>query len=119
MAYFFAHILEFQFLKSLCLASHQYEPNNPRKPLHKCDIEGSSIAGKRLREGLSLGSSKHWTEALDIITGERELSADAILEYFKPLHEFLIEENSKASKFESDSNSKYWKLYYMIILCNI
>lgn len=96
-AYFVAHILEFQFLRSLCTAAGQYEPNNPEKPLHKCDLEGSKVAGQRLRDGLSLGLSKHWSEALSVITdGERELSANAILEYFKPLHEFLIKENRKS-----------------------
>lgn len=97
VAYYVAHILEFQFLRSLCIAAGQYEPNSPEKPLHKCDLEGSTIAGQRLRDGLSMGSSKHWSEALNVIThGERELSADAIVEYFKPLHEFLIKENRKS-----------------------
>lgn len=97
MAYFVAHILEFQFLRSLCIAAGQYEPKNPKKPLHKCDLEGSKIAGQRLRDGLSMGTSKHWSEALNVITnGERELYADAIVEYFKPLHDFLIEENRKS-----------------------
>lgn len=87
-------------MKSLCLAAEQYEPNNSNKPLHKCDIEGSIIAGNRLRDGLSLGLSKHWSETLSIMTnGEHELSADAILEYFKPLHEFLKKENERLSKF--------------------
>lgn len=58
------------------------------------------VAGERLRNGLSLGLSKHWSEALSIITGgERELSADAVLEYFKPLHQFLIDENRKNRMF--------------------
>lgn len=97
MSYFVAHILEFQFLRSLCNASGQYEAGNVEKPLHKCDLEGSKIAGQRLRAGLSMGLSKHWSEALNAITnGERELSADAIMEYFKPLHEFLIKENQKS-----------------------
>lgn len=102
VAYFVAHILQFQFHKSLCIAAGQYEPNNPVKPLHKCDIEGSQIAGQRLRDGLSIGLSKHWSDSLSVITnGEREISADAILEYFKPLQDFLIKENNKSreSKF--------------------
>lgn len=99
VAYYVAHILEFQILKSLCIAAGQYEPQNPQKPLYKCDIEGSKLAGERLRAGLSLGSSKHWSETLSIITnGEHEMSADAILEYFKPLYEFLVEENKKAAE---------------------
>lgn len=108
VAYYVAHILEFQILKSLCIAAGQYEPQNPEKPLYKCDIEGSKLAGERLRAGLSLGSSKHWSDTLSIITnGEREMSADAILEYFKPLYEFLVEENKKAaeSKLKIERNA--------------
>jgi peptidyl-dipeptidase A len=44
---------------------------------------------------LSLGSSKHWTHALKLLTGEDSIKADAILEYFKPLHDWLIAENAK------------------------
>lgn len=96
ISYFYAYILEFQMYKSLCTAAGQYEPNNTAKPLHKCDLEGSKVAGKRLRDGLSLGSSKHWSEALKLITnGESKPSADAILVYFKPLYDFLVEENNK------------------------
>lgn len=41
------------------------------------------------RAGLSLGSSKHWKDVLEAITGERDYDASAILEYFKPLQEVL------------------------------
>lgn len=95
LAYFVAHIVEFQIFKSLCIEAKQYDPNNPASnPLHKCDIEGSISAGKRIRDGLSLGRSVHWSKVLKLITnGETQLSADAILEYFKPLQDFLEEEN--------------------------
>lgn len=100
IGYFIAHILEFQILRSLCLAAGEYQPNNPEKPLHKCDIQGSLIAGNQLKEGLKLGSSKHWKEVLKVITNEEsELSAEAILDYFKPLHEFLKKENHKNRMF--------------------
>lgn len=42
-----------------------------------------------------MGGSKHWSEALKTLTGETEISADAILEYFKPLHDFLKVENDR------------------------
>lgn len=94
MAYFVAHIVEFQMYKSLCIAAGQYNPNDTTKPLHKCDLEGSKVAGQRLHDGLSVGSSKSWPDVLSIITnGETEISADAILEYFKPLQDFLQEQN--------------------------
>lgn len=94
MAYFVAHIAQFQIYRSLCIAAGQYDPENQSQPLHKCDIQDSILAGNRLRDGLSLGKSKHWSEVLKVITnGETELSADAILEYFAPLQEFLKKEN--------------------------
>lgn len=94
-----AHILEFQMLRSLCEVAGQYEPNNPAKALHKCDLGDSLAAGQRLRDGLSLGRSKHWSEALSKITGgDTEIKAEALLEYFKPLHEFLAAENARLRK---------------------
>lgn len=89
IAYFVAQILE----------SGQYIQNDPSKPLHKCDIYESLAAGKRIPDGLSLGLSKHWSDVLSILTGERELKADALLEYLAPLHEFLINENEKMSMY--------------------
>lgn len=99
LAYFVAHIVEFQIFRSLCIEAKQYDPNNTASnPLHKCDIEGSLSAGRRLRDGLSLGRSEHWSKVLELITkGETELSADAILEYFKPLQDFLEAENGGGS----------------------
>lgn len=98
IAYFFAHILEFQLHRSLCKVAGQYDPNDPNKPLHKCDIGDSKEAGKRLEAGLSLGASKHWKKALFALTGENDLSADALLEYFKPLQDFLHKANAEAGK---------------------
>lgn len=43
-------------------------------------------------DGLKLGASKHWSEVLKIMTGETELKADAILEYFQPLQQVLDDE---------------------------
>lgn len=48
ISYFIAHILEFQLYRSLCTAAKQYELNNPKKPLHKCDFYGSKDAGRQL-----------------------------------------------------------------------
>lgn len=104
LRYFFAHILEFQLHRALCKTAGQYDPNDKNKPLHKCDIEGSREAGKKLRAGLSLGASKHWKEALFEMTGEHDLSAEALLEYFKPLQDFLQKANAEA-RGDEDSSS--------------
>lgn len=42
---------------------------------------------------MALGASVHWSEALEQLTGETELNATALLEYFEPLHRFLREAN--------------------------
>ena len=54
----------------MCLASGQYEPNNPSKPLHRCNFYGNKKAGNQLVSMLKLGSSKPWKEAMKAITGK-------------------------------------------------
>jgi peptidyl-dipeptidase A len=96
IAYFVAHILQFSFYKGLCIAADQYNPNNATsEPLHKCDYYENRDAGDKLRRGLELGMSEHWGVALNELTGSDEMSSSALVEYFKPLYDFLKEENRK------------------------
>lgn len=44
-------------------------------------------------ELLRLGSSVPWPEVLQQATGRNTLSADALLEYFQPLYDWLVREN--------------------------
>ncbi|KAK7082147.1 hypothetical protein SK128_006172, partial [Halocaridina rubra] len=46
--YFVSYIFQFQFHKALCLKAGEYNPNDPTKPLHKCDIYQSTEAGNAL-----------------------------------------------------------------------
>jgi peptidyl-dipeptidase A len=46
---------------------------------------------------LRLGASKPWPEALATFTGERDLDASAIADYFAPLAGWLIEQNRNES----------------------
>ena len=93
--YFTAFIYEFQFYRTLCLISKQYDPNDPLKPLHRCNFYGSKEAGDKLRSMLVLGSSKPWKEVMEVMTGQPDMNTDAFREYFKPLEDWLIEENRK------------------------
>jgi len=93
--YFTAFIYEFQFYRSICLATGDYVPGNPSKPLHRCNFYGSIEAGNRLREMLKLGASKPWKEAMRTLTGQPEMKTDALRDYFKPLEVWLIRENKK------------------------
>ena len=80
--YFLAHILQFQFHRALCDAA------GFEGPLHRCSIYGSDEAGERLIAMLEMGRSKPWPDALEKISGEREMDATAILDYFAPLAEW-------------------------------
>jgi peptidyl-dipeptidase A len=85
--YFLAHILQFQFHRSLC------ETAGFEGPLHRCSIYGNAEAGERLIAMLRMGKSKPWPDALEAVTGQREMDAKAILDYFAPLKEWLDERN--------------------------
>jgi peptidyl-dipeptidase A len=85
--YFLAHVLQFQFHKSLC------EIAGNTDPIHRCSIYGSKEAGTALNAMLEMGSSKPWQEALQTLTGKNEMDATAILAYFAPLKTWLDEQN--------------------------
>lgn len=85
--YFLAHVLQFQFHRALC----QLQGNQDR--WHMCDIYGNEKVGKRFRHMLSMGSSKHWSEVLEYLTGENQIKTDAILDFFQPLYQWLKSEN--------------------------
>lgn len=44
---------------------------------------------------LQLGSSREWPVAMEILTGQREMDAGGLLEYFRPLQTWLEAENNK------------------------
>lgn len=81
--YFLAHILQFQFHRSLSQIA------GCTTPLHRCSIYQSAEAGKRLNAMLAMGQSKPWPEALEALTGSKQMDATAIIDYFKPLQEWL------------------------------
>ena len=45
-----------------------------------------------------MGSSRPWPEAMRAITGQDSMDASAIREYFKPLEDWLIEQNKKSGE---------------------
>ncbi|XP_038048596.1 angiotensin-converting enzyme-like [Patiria miniata] len=89
LRYFIRTIIQFQFHKGLCDAAGH------TGPLHRCDIYKSTAAGDKLAHMLKLGSSKPWPDAMEAITGQRSMSADAINDYFAPLMTWLEETNRK------------------------
>jgi peptidyl-dipeptidase A len=85
--YFLAAILQFQFQRGLCRAIGY------QGPLYRCSIYGNKEAGARLKKMLAMGQSRPWPEALYALTGERQMDASAMLEYFAPLKKWLDEQN--------------------------
>ena len=63
-------------------------------PLSTCSIYGNKKAGARIEQMMEMGLSKPWPEALKALTGETEMDAGAILEYFAPLHQWLKKQNA-------------------------
>jgi peptidyl-dipeptidase A len=85
--YFLAGILQFQFYRALCQAAgHQ-------GPLYRCSFYGSAEAGRKLVAMLELGASRPWPDALEALTGTRQMDAGAIIEYFQPLRAWLDRQN--------------------------
>ncbi|MBV9574411.1 MAG: M2 family metallopeptidase [Acidobacteriales bacterium] len=85
--YFLADILEFQFYRALCKEAGY------TGPLNRCTFFRSKAAGEKFNRMLELGQSKPWPEALETLTGQREMDATAILDYFAPLKKWLDEQN--------------------------
>ena len=46
------------------------------------------------RRMLQMGGSRHWQDAMEAITGQRNIDAAPLVEYFKPILDWLIEENA-------------------------
>jgi peptidyl-dipeptidase A len=86
--YFLAFILEFQFYRALCRESGY------KGPLHGCTFYGSKEAGAKFNKMLAMGQSKPWPDALEALTGGRQIDASAILEYFAPLQKWLDAQNA-------------------------
>jgi peptidyl-dipeptidase A len=85
--YFLATAMQFQFHRALCkIAGHQ-------GPLHACSIYENAEAGRRLAAMMTMGQSRPWPEALKALTGETRMDAGAMVDYFKPLHEWLKSQN--------------------------
>eukprot|EP00057_Strongylocentrotus_purpuratus_P018666 XP_011673140.1 PREDICTED: angiotensin-converting enzyme-like [Strongylocentrotus purpuratus] len=89
IGYYIRTILQFQFYQSLCQVA------NHTGPLHTCDFYNSKEAGKKLGDMLAMGRSMPWQDAMEALTGQREMKADAILEYFQPLMEWLERTNAE------------------------
>ncbi len=84
--YFLADILQFQFHRALSKTA------GCTLPLNRCSIYNNKAAGERLNTMLAMGQSHPWPEALEALTGSKQMDATAILDYFAPLSKWLDEQ---------------------------
>jgi len=85
--YFLADILQFQFHRALAQIA------GCKGPLNRCSVYQNPEAGRRLNAMLEMGVSRPWQDALFALTGQRQMDATAIRDYFAPLQKWLDEQN--------------------------
>jgi peptidyl-dipeptidase A len=85
--YFLASVLQFQFHRALSQTA------GCKAPLHRCSIYNSKEAGRRLKAMLEMGASRPWQDALEALTGQRQMDASAMADYFAPLKAWLDQQN--------------------------
>ncbi|XP_023709010.1 angiotensin-converting enzyme isoform X1 [Cryptotermes secundus] len=96
--YFVSFVIQFQFHRALCEKAGQFDPNDPKKPLHECDIYRSTEAGNLLGKMLQMGSSRPWPDAMEVLTGQRDMDATGLLDYFSPLADWLERDNRESGE---------------------
>ncbi|MEO5493107.1 MAG: M2 family metallopeptidase [Sphingomonas sp.] len=85
--YFLARLLQFQFYQAACKQAGW------KGPLHRCSFYGNKDVGANLQKMLEMGQSKPWPDALQSFTGSREISGQALVDYFAPLKKWLDQQN--------------------------
>lgn len=87
--YFIATVLQFQVYAELCnVTSHI-------GPLHTCDIYRSREAGRLLSAIMRNGASYSPAQLMKVLTRGKttRISADSLMEYFRPLEAWLEQQN--------------------------
>jgi peptidyl-dipeptidase A len=85
--YFLAEIYEFQFYRAACRLAGW------KGPLNRCNIFGNKKVGAKFNAMLKMGRSRPWPEELTTFTGEHDIDARAINDYFAPLSAWLDKQN--------------------------
>ncbi len=91
MRYFLAYIYEFQFYRAACRQAGW------TGPLDHCTVYRNKAVGQKLKAMLAMGQSRPWPEELAAFTGEKDIDASAITDYFAPLNAWLIKQNQGES----------------------
>jgi peptidyl-dipeptidase A len=85
--YFLARVYEYQFYRAACRQAGW------KGPLNRCSVFNDKAVGAKFAKMLEMGQSRPWPEALEAFTGEKDIDASAIAEYFAPLNAWLTAQN--------------------------
>jgi peptidyl-dipeptidase A len=85
--YYLARIMQYQFHESLCIGM------GFDGPLHECSIYGNEYAGEKIISTMAMGQSVPWQDAFENLTSTRSLSGSSIVNYYKPLKDWLDAQN--------------------------
>uniref|UniRef100_A0A8C7T7S3 Angiotensin-converting enzyme n=1 Tax=Oncorhynchus mykiss TaxID=8022 RepID=A0A8C7T7S3_ONCMY len=77
-------------IQSFSLLLHQVSSQHPSHP--------AILTTPHIQTMLEFGRSKSWTRALETISGNAKMDSAPLLDYFKDLHVWLIEENRKNNR---------------------
>jgi peptidyl-dipeptidase A len=93
--YFLSFIMQFQFHRALAAAAGcpAAAAGGSPTPLNRCSIYDNKDAGMKLNKMLEMGESRPWQDAMFELTGQRQMDARAILDYFAPLQKWLDQQN--------------------------
>lgn len=89
--YFLAFIYEFQFYRAACRDAGW------EGPLSRCSVYGNTEVGTKLNALMEKGQARPWRETLADFTGEDDIDASAMQDYFSLLDDWLAEQNEGRS----------------------
>lgn len=91
--YFLGSFLQLQFYEAMC--QQTYSSSSWNGDMHHCQIRGSKRAGSLLWRMMEKGTSRHWSEILEEMTGSKQIESRPLLNYFEPLRLWLENELSR------------------------
>uniref|UniRef100_A0A1I8NXE9 Angiotensin-converting enzyme n=1 Tax=Stomoxys calcitrans TaxID=35570 RepID=A0A1I8NXE9_STOCA len=90
----FSIVLQYQLLEHFCKLTGEYKPGDEEKSLDLCDLTGQRLVGEKISQAMSLGASSSFKEVLKTLIGSNEVDIKGFLEYYRPLYDWLVEQNS-------------------------
>lgn len=113
--YFIATILQFQVFNELCQVSNQKTTS-----LHTCNFSGSREAGRLLADIMQQGASMSASQLIKLLTRGKtaRLSAEPLLEFFRPLEAWLDAQNQAERVIGWNSNMEDVSLFQQFLRRN-